>query len=575
MNVAAAALLQALSDAELTLLTAAGVFERGRDLFRTGGVTRCEHGQDGAVNAAKARVRASGRQPYTVQLTHSVGSRLRGGCDCMYAADGSVCKHQIALALAWRASLAASSLDVPAVPDSAQPAQPPNEPDWMAFVRQQSAPALVAKLLHWAEQVPEIRQDLQAWQRAATPVADAAAAKKVVTALLAAPRDLIEWRKVGAYVRKAQAVLGVLQGWTATDPAMALVAADWALHKLRKVWEMADDANGEIGELMRELADHWLTALQAAGVQPAAFGDKVDKLWGDDDHALFDQAAALAAMGSAAATRYGERVQAAWALAQHSDDTHGPRSGAKRRLQDYHRASADPAAEVELLRASLKGDADHIDLIQALQRQGRAREALQAAEAAHRSHPTQRAIEDLLLQCYEADGWDAEALALRRAAFAREPSAARYQAVLVAAQMAGEDPVAERERLWAQLDAQDGRVAGFLTSWLGAVRLDIWAAEGRFADALDWLSAPRNLSPESLRNFARALPAAYDAQAADLYKQALALRMPQASNPYAEELRLVRSALERLAPEAAQLWRAWLKLEYRHKPRFVEGLSGL
>lgn len=573
MNAAAAALLQALSDAELATLAPASVVERGTALSRSRGVTGLTHAEDGAASTTQARVRASGGAPYTVQLSHSVGSRLRGGCDCRYAADGAVCKHQVAVALVWRASLATGSLDAPQGADAAPPTPPPREPDWMPFLRQQSAADLAAKLLHWAEQVPDLRRDLQAWQRASTPVADAAAAKKVVSALLAAPPDLVEWRKVAAYVRKAQAVLGVLQGWTATDPAMALVATDSALTKLRKVWEAADDANGEIGGLMRELAAHWLVALQAAGAQPAAFGDKVDTLWRDGTHGLFDKTAALAAMGPAATARYGERVQAAWALAQHERDDFGPRAGAKRRLRDYHLAVGDAAAHIELLRSSLAHAGDHIDLIEALQQLGRAREALQAAEAAHRLYPTQSRIEALLLQCYEADGWDAEALALRRLAFEREPSAARYQAVLNAAKAAGQDVAAERECLWATLDQQDGRVAGYLASWLGGVRLDIWAAEGRFDEALAWLSAPRNLSPETLRNFATCLPRAFDAQAVTLLKQALDLRMPQAGNPYAEELRLVQLAMARMAPEAGALWCAWLRVAYRPKKQFVDGLG--
>lgn len=571
MSASLAALLQALSDAELARLVPDSVFQRGVRLGADGAVSAFEHAQDGALSAAQGRVRGSDFTPYTVHLTHAAGSRLRGGCDCAYADDGSVCKHQIALALVWRASVAGDTLAGP----PSEPKAPPAEPDWARFVCEQSAPALAAKLLDWAARVPELRRDLQAWQRAATPVGDAAAAKKVVTALLAAPPDLVEWRKVSAYVRKSQAVLGVLQGWTASDPAIALVAADWALTKLRRVWETADDSNGEIGGLMGELAVQWLAALQAAGAQPAAFGDKVERLWGVDDHHLFDQAPALAAMGPAAAARYGERVQAAWAHAQHSADQFGPRWQAKRRLQDFHRASGDPGAEIDLLRGSLRDEADHIDLIEALQHHARAREALQAAEAAHRKYPVQRRIEELLLKAYTDDGWDAEALALQRTAFDRQPSAAGYQAVLRAAQAAGHDAAAERERLWAVLDAKDGQTGGYLASWLGGVRLDIWAKEGRFDDALAWLQTPRNLSPETLRSFGLALPPTHDAAAAELFRRALALRMGQASSPYAEELRLVRLCVARLSAEAAALWLAWLKVEYRPKKRFIEGLVAL
>ncbi len=580
MDTADTALLAALTDNELKQHFGPVIYLRGLNLVIDQAVHGLSHAREGAVSAAQGRVTGSTADAYHVHLTHSVGSRLRGGCDCVYASGNLPCKHQAALAVAWRMALAGEALeDVgPGTASAGQAAAPkasPPTPDWVTFLRAQPSHELADRLITWAGRLPELRRDLQAWHRAATPVADAAEAKKAVTAILAAPPNLYERRNVSAYVRKSHAVLGLLKGWTTSQPGIALAAADWALTKLRKVWETADDSNGEIGGLMGDLARAWLASLHAAGPQTASFGDKYFKLACADDHALFDHPAALAAMGPEAAKRYGDLLWAQWQQVKHSTDAYGPRGATRRQLIDHLQATGDGAAAIATLREGLHDESDHIALIQELQRQGKAREALQGAEAAHRLFPQQRYIEGLLLQAYEADGWDAEALALRRSAFERSPTADTYHAVLKAAQAAGQDVSAERERLWGVLRHLEARQGSYGFSWIGAVRLTIWADEGRFDEALAWLGSPHNLSPRELRRFALRLPEALRDTAADLLKRALAQQMADAKAPYREELDTVRDTLTRLQPAAAGPWLAWLKVEYRAKKRFVESLPFL
>jgi hypothetical protein len=300
-----------------------------------------------------------------------------------------------------------------------------------------------------------------------------------------------------------------------------------------------------------------------------------------DAHQLFDQAAALTAMGPAAAARYGQLVQADWLACQPRPRSIGsPAWDTLRRLLSHLQASGDWPSELALRRANLDGVSDHLDLIERLQQTGHAREALQAAEHAHRLHGHHPSVQACLIAAYERDGWDEEALALRRQAFEREPSCAGYQAVLAAAQAAGQDLQTTREALWAVLDAtaQQGS-----DSWtgvaIGQLRLQLWADEARWREALDWLEAHPawtvQFSTDALRDFARALPAEHHEAAAHLLKQALERAMARASSPYAAELRLVRDTLDCLQPPQRTLWLAFLKLQYRSKTRFVQGLVGL
>jgi hypothetical protein len=555
-------LLQALADAELARHFEPKVLDRGRGLARQ--VDALHATQDGAQHSVAAEVPGS-EGAYRVRLWHAPGVQLRGQCECVYASDGTPCKHQAALALAWRAQLADETLDAHAAPAVA---------DWPAFLRAQSSAALAAFVLTQAERLPELEQAVRQWQRASLPVNDLASSKKAITAVLAAPRDLYEWRRVGAYVRKAEGALTLLQGWTVQNPAIALGAADWALVKLRRVWEQADDSSGHIGALMHALAKAFQTALQAAGPQPAAFAKRLDELLGADDHDLFDPLALLRAAGPESAARYGELCAAAWAR-HAAGDEYGERGQAKRRLLAYHLAMDDPQAALDLLRGALQREGDHIDLVEELLRQGKSREALQAVEAACRRYPQQPRLRQLKLQCFEADGWDLEALALREEDFARNPDLSGYLGCLRAALLAGQSEPMARARLWAVLDAKLAGANDYTQGWIAGVKLDVWRHEQQWEAALAWLAGGARCAPSSLEDFALALPAPHHAQAAELLKSLLPAAMARASSPYTRELKRVAEITRRLEPGPRGLYLAWLKLEYRAKRRFIEGLASL
>lgn len=563
------ALLQALGDAELQRLFDARVLDRGRRLAPRVEALRCT--RDGAQHSCAASVEGS-QAPYAVRLWHAPGARLRGQCECVYAEGGTPCKHQAALALAWRAKLAGEALQPPEAV-AAGSAGASRDDDWPAFLRAQSAAQLAAFLVAQAEALPELEQAVRQWQRASLPVNDLASAKKAVTATLAAPRDLFEWRRVGAYVRKAEGVLTLLAGWTVQRPEIALGAADWALTKLRRVWEQADDSGGHIGALMADLAGAYLRALQAAGPQNAAFGKRLDELLAADDHGLFDLPALLQAAGPEAARRYGELAAAAWARDAHSSEY--ARDASKHRLLAFHQAQGDGTAALALLRDALRDEGDHIDLVEELQRQGRTREALAAVEVACKRWPRQPRLRELRLQAYEADGWDEEALQLREQDFAAHPSLSGYLGCLRAAQQAGRTEASARTRLWALLDAKAQAGNDYTAGWVGGVKLELWRHEACWSEALAYLAGGGRCHAEGLQDFALALPPEHHATAAELLKPLLKGQMERASSPYTRELRLVAEIARRLDSSARALYLAWLKLEYRAKRRFTEGLTGL
>ncbi len=563
MDVQTSALLEALSDAGLARQWDAAALARGAALVKA--VHQFEATSDGALSAAQARVQ--GGALYRVHLTHSPGRALRGDCDCPHAAGGAACKHQAAVALLWRQRLGGAAL-------AAEPAPPPApkaEPDWARFVRAQPAEELAARLLSWAARVPELRRELQTWQQSATPVEDLAQAKMVLTTLLTPPRDLHEWRKVSTYVRKAESVLGLLAGWAAREPALGLGAAEHALQKLIKLLDSADDSHGEIQDLIRQVAACWCGALERAGPQPAAFAERYLKLLALDAWGFLPVMQAQVAMGEAARSK----VRATLRQRCDAELTSREEGRARRDYLDHLQSPEDLDERLRVLRARLHSWTDHQDLIQTLESAGRAREALAAAEAGHKAHPDAPRLTELLIRAYQRDGWDEEALRLRREDFDRQPDGPRYHALLEAVRAAGADVQAERSRIWHALQQRVAEARGWQGQQLGALMLDLWTDEGDWAAALDWLRSPRDVGPTALDRLARSLPPEHAAAAGQIYKSLLEREMPRAKSPYTAELRLVRAGLERLGPEAGRLWLAWLRLEYRAKRHFIEGLVGL
>ena len=117
-------------------------------------------------------------------------------------------------------------------------------------------------------------------------------------------------------MHRAEAVLPLLAQARAQDPAGAVALC---LHAMRRGWAVlmqADDSDGNIGGLIQAIGAEWVAALQRAGAQPAAFGDTYLQLLLDDPFGCFDTAAAEAAMGVSALTRYRKALAERWRQAK-------------------------------------------------------------------------------------------------------------------------------------------------------------------------------------------------------------------------------------------------------------------
>lgn len=601
-----------LSDAALLNASSPKTFERGKTYASSDAVSIVGEGSDPqpAIHAEVA-----GTQRYQTSVWIEDGD-LSGSCDCPSAGDGWFCKHQVAVALIWRHRLAGTE---PVVDDaarrkvqaSAKRAQTVKQrrDALQEFLHGQPASALAAKLIELAETYREIERELQQWQRLSN--AQPEDLKPLVSEILAVGQRFVPLQEVYTYVRRAAAVLPVLQDARVRDAKSAVALC---LHALRRSWTammQADDSNGEIGELCRAIAAEWVAALQGAGAQPAAFGDTYLRVQLEDPFGCFDQRAAEEAMGPAALNRYRIALAAQWRQAKDAVLAHraerAARLPARKRaaadwlqrddsethlttLEHLHLAQLERTGDLdgalEVLREDLSEPHRYGTVTHFLEAHGRLREAFSNAERACKAFPDDRRLQEDLLRCYERDGWTAEAYALRRRQFGTTPSVEGFQQTLNAGIAAGKDGAALRQELLAEIEAREtrqlrqDRAAPFsihpsavrTAARNVSLRAAILCSERRWDDACALVQPPAVCDPGVLRQIALHLDDARREDALALLLRVFGQAMRAASTPYRNELALASEIAARLDPARRGSWLANLRVEFKAKRNFIRDL---
>ena len=260
---------EALSDAAILEEAGPTVFKRGQTYAASGAVQEPELSYPTAGGVLLCAT-VMGTQPYTCEALVTPTDELAGDCDCPHAMDGYFCKHQVALALTLRGLLGGDATQqtpeaqkkVAAAAKRAQ-TQASNRQSLQDFVKAQSADVLAGRLLQWAERDRYLMADLKAWAAQAQAGQDPAAIKKVVGELLKSS-GFLDWRDSGAYAQRAEKVLPLLEKSLAQDAAQARALCDYALRRLYKAGEEADDSNGEIGDLMQSVMALLMRSLRVA-----------------------------------------------------------------------------------------------------------------------------------------------------------------------------------------------------------------------------------------------------------------------------------------------------------------------
>jgi len=91
-------LLDLIAPLALKALAGSRSFQLGQEYFEHGAVSAL------VVTAGAVRAHVAGTESYRVMLRENAGE-LSYHCTCPHAADGNFCKHCVAVAFAWLASI--------------------------------------------------------------------------------------------------------------------------------------------------------------------------------------------------------------------------------------------------------------------------------------------------------------------------------------------------------------------------------------------------------------------------------------------------------------------------------------
>lgn len=585
--------LRLLSDPALTQLSGPSVFARGKTYAASGAIEALADVALRKDEQAALQAVIQGTQAYEVRVWVDADSALDGACNCPHAQSGNFCKHLVSLCLAWRGRLGGA----PVEPDAAAAGkvaaaakrartQASNRDALRAFVGQQSAEALAERLWSWAENDRHLMADLKAWKAESDAGFDTKAVRSAITDMLRHRGDYLDWRDMQAYLQRARRVLPLLEPWLQRDAAELRVLCEHALRTGYKVAEHADDSHGELGDLLVQIRALLEDALRASP-PPATWVDAWFKLMEADPWGGWNESAILAAAGPSVRERYALRVREDWEAYQGKPRSrHGfdyGRYTLRRRYLSSIAAQDDPRALLEAMAASASEAGDFHELISLCEQQRWFREALQWAQAAYKRYPQDRRCEDDLLQCYERDGWDEEALAIWRRRLQDHASVENYQATLKAARRAGHDPETYRKALFASAEQHEldtlamrrKQSRGTADEVLRDVSVRIaWLLQDGEAEAALALAQQAGCGcvPATLEALARQLPQRHHAAAAQLLQRVLGSMMSTAVSPYAGPLALVREILARLSQEAQGPWLETLRTTYKAKRKFIAGL---
>lgn len=472
-----------LSDAELERLAGKAACARGRGYYREGRVHLT------AASAGALEGEAHGTETYRLWL-RSDGGAWRWDCECPAADGGALCKHLVAAVLTARDGAPGDASPDPE-PDAA-PRKAPAEragDDLRAFLHSQPAHTLADWLMALAEADAEVDKRLRL-QRA---VQQPGALKEALAKLL--NTGFLDYRASLRYADRLGAAVAVLEGRLGEDPGQCRELCEYALGRLFRIYERADDSAGAIGERMGEIAA--LHARACAALPPGkALARPLLALQRKDEWGMLRLADYWQALGSAGQAEYGRLIGAEVArlpAVPSEKDRWGEAFAIRLRAQAYARCAGDFELLQRVLRWDLSQPRDHLRVLESLREFGREREALAWAEQAVKRFPRDGRLRAALVECLRAAGLDEEALDQCWQRFRLEPAAASWDELKRAA---GDEWPQWRARALDAVKAGEGQTA--------TLRVQLLQHDGDLAGAAA-LACERPVWAQALFQLARSL----------------------------------------------------------------------
>lgn len=561
----------------------AKVFDRGEAYFHDDTVAL-----SGIANG-KINARVAGTEIYRVAL--DLGEkrptrRLAGDCSCPARIDFGLCKHMVATAFAANAAEEAD-----AWPKAEE--QPSTTLEaWLAMLTKER---LVALVLELAEIDGEIERRLLL-KAAVSPIAGslapaAAAISRALRQAGAIPGGYIDYRAMSGW---ADGLLDVL------DAIEAIIAPDCSTHvrplletvldRAENAQQNGDDSDGSLGPVFERIDGLLLKMRLADPPEPMVLArDLFGELMDSDAYRHVPMEAYWPLLGDKGRDELERLARELWPSVQ-------PKRRSGGYVQDYvplrhelfqlldriSERKRDLAARIALRREDARSAYDIVRLAEFLIEEGRAEEALAAAEAGHfefADRPDDR-LTGLLADFYRKHGAAAKAEELLWSRFAARPDMRGFEMLVGSpgkAKVALEEKAIEHvQELHARMGEGGKPQAGAVPFAAVSLLLEVFTKTRRYAEAWTLADAER-LPPTRLRSLAEASVGGHADKALPVLRALAESALREGvGGRYGEPLRLIDLIMTHARGDAraeSSQWLEALRRDHARKRNFLAGLS--
>ena len=390
----------AFTAATIRRLAGPGPYERGVD-YLDGNRVEAPVFLDG-----RARALVRGTMPYVVELWTD-GGRPRWECSCPAAADGSFCKHCVAVALALR-----PGVDAPGSPSRAP-------------VAAEAARARTTRRTTTRGEVEgggDIK--LSVWMRR-------------IERAFAPYGDLVSYREAEGWADGIHVMIEHLE--SLCDLGHPDAVAGLAEHAFRWADESTswvDDSDGHLIGVIERLSELHLRACREGTADPVELADRLVKLELKSELDGFHRAAASYAdiLGEAGLAEYRRLLEPRWKRVKPTTEWDGANFAVRQAMIGWALATGDPDALIDVHSRGSMMPSDILEIAIALHTAGRIDEAISWAQRGlndSRSRPS--ALDDLrefLAQLLAERGEANGATGLFWKAFVADPTLDRFRRLL-------------------------------------------------------------------------------------------------------------------------------------------------
>jgi uncharacterized Zn finger protein len=409
---------------------------RGEVYAREGRVEQIE----GTVGDCRAVVRGS--RPYAVTMS-ARGRTLKFSCDCPVGADGTFCKHCVAVALVVGGT---SDVDMTAM-------HPDHRDDPVrTFLDGLDRAALMDLVAEQARRDDTFRERLAARATSSGGAAlDMRTWRQRLRKAFGSGR-YIDYREAPSWAAEVDDALTLLDDLLDAGHANAVVElVEYAHGGAERAIQYVDDSDGWITCISVRLADLHRRACGRAALDPALLARRLVDLELGAELDTFHRAAATYAplLGSAGVDEYRRLVQPRFDAFAADDDRSHERFRVKHARIGVAIAAGDPDELIAVKAHDLRLPDDYAEIAGQLADVGRTEEAIAwcdrgLSEHENRQHQL-RPLHELLARLHRDRGEHAAAIEVFRSAFEGLPSLEAYRRLI---QEAGESD--DRDRLRTQ-----------------------------------------------------------------------------------------------------------------------------